>query len=341
MSVLTLASDPQDAQALDDAEAHHARLAGELAVHVKTLLAAVDRDPDGDAARPRTALVSFCDRALLPHAGAEEAALYPAARAMPEARLLVESLTGEHRRLTALVDALRSTAPDPVRTAADAGALQVLFEEHVAKENGLVLPLLAMTPEVSLAELLGHMHHALTGAASEDSGEDGEGSASGEDGEEAGAAAGRAPAAARRRRPNPSWTYGRYRTPCATPRSSAPWTPSRRAPRWCWSRRTTRCRCSRSSNGAGPAPSRWSTWSAAPRPGGCGCGSDTVRPTPPTTPPAPPTPTAPPPPPTAEPPVAPPARGKKEAPPWTADHSAGPVSCSARPAWPSRPPDRS
>lgn len=196
MSVLTLASDPQDAQALDDAEAHHARLAGELAVHVKTLLAAVDRDPDGDAARPRTALVAFCDRALLPHAGAEEAALYPAARAMPEARLLIESLTGEHRRLTALVDALRSTAPDPVRTAADAGALQVLFEEHVTKENGLVLPLLAMTPEVSLAELLGHMHHALTGAASEDSGDSGdsgedvEGSASGEDGEEAGGCGG-------------------------------------------------------------------------------------------------------------------------------------------------------
>ncbi|USQ86002.1 hypothetical protein NFX46_21135 [Streptomyces phaeoluteigriseus] len=35
MSVLTLASDPQDATALEGAEAHHARLAGELAGRVK------------------------------------------------------------------------------------------------------------------------------------------------------------------------------------------------------------------------------------------------------------------------------------------------------------------
>ncbi|USQ86001.1 DUF2249 domain-containing protein [Streptomyces phaeoluteigriseus] len=79
---------------------------------------------------------------------------------MPEARLLIESLIGEHRRLTALVDALR-TAPRPAGAAADARALQVLFEEHVAKENGLVLPLLAMAPEVCLAELLADMHHRL------------------------------------------------------------------------------------------------------------------------------------------------------------------------------------
>ncbi|MDW8804486.1 DUF2249 domain-containing protein [Streptomyces scabiei] len=164
MSVLTLASAPEDAAALEAAEAHHARLAGELAGRVKKLLTAVERDPSA-AERIHAGLVAFCDRALLPHAAAEEAALYPAAHGMPEARLLIESLIGEHRRLTALVDALR-TAPGPAGAAADARALQVLFEEHVVKENGLALPLLAMTPEVSLAALLTDMHHRLADGSS-------------------------------------------------------------------------------------------------------------------------------------------------------------------------------
>src|SRR4051812_25432607 len=144
MSVLTLASNPQDAMALQGAEAHHSRLAGELAGRVKMLLTVMDGDPSA-AEKIRAGLLAFCDRSLLPHAAAEEAALYPIAHGMPEARLLIESLIGEHRCLTALVDALR-TAPGPAGAAADARALQVLFEEHVAKENGLVLPLLAMTP---------------------------------------------------------------------------------------------------------------------------------------------------------------------------------------------------
>jgi uncharacterized protein (DUF2249 family) len=159
MSVLTLASAPEDATALESAGAHHARLAGELAGRVRMLLTAVDRDPIA-ARKIHAGLLAFCDRSLLPHAAAEEAALYPTAHGMTEARLLIESLIGEHRCLTALVDALR-TAPGPAGAAADARALQVLFEEHLAKENGLVLPLLAMTPEVSLAGLLADMHDRL------------------------------------------------------------------------------------------------------------------------------------------------------------------------------------
>ncbi|MEU2180608.1 DUF2249 domain-containing protein [Streptomyces thermolilacinus] len=159
MSELTLASSPEDATALRTAEAHRARLAGELAGRVKMLLTAVDRDQSA-AEKIHAGLVAFCDRSLLPHAAAEEAALYPAAHRVPEARLLVESLIGEHRCLTTLVGALRA-APGPSDAAADARALQVLFEEHLAKENGLVLPLLAMAPDVPLAELLATMHHQL------------------------------------------------------------------------------------------------------------------------------------------------------------------------------------
>jgi hypothetical protein len=122
MSVLTLASDPEDATALESAEAHHSRLAGELAGRVQMLLTAADRDP-GAAQKIHGGLVAFCDRVLLPHTAVEEAVLYPAAHRMREARLLIESLIGEHRCLTALVDALRA-APSPAGAAADARAVR-------------------------------------------------------------------------------------------------------------------------------------------------------------------------------------------------------------------------
>ncbi|MGW2745555.1 DUF2249 domain-containing protein [Streptomyces sp. NPDC001450] len=155
MSAVTLASAPEDATALAAAEEHHARLAGELAGRVAMLLTAAERDADA-AERIRAGLVAFCERELLPHAAAEESTLYPAARHLPDSRLLVESLIAEHSCLMALVDALRA-APTPFGAAAEARALQVLFEEHVAKENGLVLPLLAVAPDVSLATLLGEL----------------------------------------------------------------------------------------------------------------------------------------------------------------------------------------
>lgn len=161
MSTLTLASDPEDAAAVEAVEAHHAQLAGELVGRVAMLVAAADRDPAG-ADEVRAGLVAFCDRDLLPHAVAEEGTLYTAARDLPEARLLIDGMLAEHRRLTALVDALRE-AGSAVRAAADGRALQVLFEEHLDKENDLVLPLLAGAPDISLADLLGGMHELLGG----------------------------------------------------------------------------------------------------------------------------------------------------------------------------------
>ncbi|MFF4659016.1 DUF2249 domain-containing protein [Streptomyces sp. NPDC001381] len=159
MSTLTIASDPQDAAAAEAVEAHHTQLAGELAGRVAMLVAAVDRDPAG-ADAVRAGLVDFCDRDLLPHAAAEEETLYPVAHDLPAARLLVDGMLAEHRRLTALVDALR-TAGSAVQAATDGRALQVLFEEHLEKENTLVLPLLAGAPDISLAGLLAGMHDIL------------------------------------------------------------------------------------------------------------------------------------------------------------------------------------
>ncbi|MFI8093194.1 DUF2249 domain-containing protein [Streptomyces sp. NPDC086080] len=161
MSTLTLASDPKDAAAVEAVEAHHAQLAGELAGRVAMLIAAADRDP-ASADEVRSGLVAFCDRDLLPHAIAEEGTLYPAARETAEARLLIDGMLAEHRRLVALVDALRES-DSAVRAAADARALQVLFEEHLDKENNLILPVLAGAPDISLAGLLAGMHELLGG----------------------------------------------------------------------------------------------------------------------------------------------------------------------------------
>ncbi|MFE7856089.1 DUF2249 domain-containing protein [Streptomyces sp. NPDC057403] len=162
MSALTVASAPEDALALEAAEAHQARTAGELAGRVALLTTAAGTDPSA-AERVRAGLAAFCDREVLPYAAAKEAVLYPAARTMPDARLLIVSLVAEHRCLAALVDALRE-AEAPADAVADARALQVLFEEHIAKENGLVLPLLAMAPGVSLAALLTRLHDRLPSA---------------------------------------------------------------------------------------------------------------------------------------------------------------------------------
>jgi len=55
-----------------------------------------------------------------------------------------------------------------VRGAAAARALQVVFESHLAKENDQSLPLLASSPDVSVAELLEGMHELLGGDSNAD-----------------------------------------------------------------------------------------------------------------------------------------------------------------------------
>ncbi|CCK25868.1 hemerythrin HHE cation binding domain-containing protein [Streptomyces davaonensis JCM 4913] len=172
MSTLTIASDPQDAAAAEAVEAHHTQLAGELAGRVAMLIAAAERDPAA-ADAVRAGLVDFCEQDLLPHAAAEEETLYPVAHDLPAARLLIDGMLAEHRRLAALVEALR-TAGSAVRAAAEGRALQVLFVEHLEKENALILPLLAGSPEISLAGLLSGMldilGHGHEGEAAESGG---------------------------------------------------------------------------------------------------------------------------------------------------------------------------
>lgn len=164
---LTVATNQADAAAVAAVEQHHAQLAAELASRVEELFAAADRPGGPDvsgALAARDRLVDFCSVKLMPHAEAEEQVLYPVAAQDQRAKLLVESMIAEHRMLRLLVDELAATAR-PVSAAALALALRVLFDVHLAKENELILPLIAADPSASLAQILGGMHELLGEAA--------------------------------------------------------------------------------------------------------------------------------------------------------------------------------
>ncbi len=159
MADVVIAPSEADARAAEAVQQHHAQMSGVLAGHAERLLAAVARR-DGDVAElAREQLASWCERELVPHALAEEGALYPSAGRTVEGRLLVDGMLAEHRVITDLVRQVRTG--ELLRAAAAATALRVLFDSHLAKENDLVVPLLLRTPGVSVAELLGGMHELL------------------------------------------------------------------------------------------------------------------------------------------------------------------------------------
>jgi uncharacterized protein (DUF2249 family) len=160
MDDVAIASTPADAAAAVAVEQHHALLAGSLALRVEGLVAASADRNDDVARQAREHLVEWCRAELVPHALAEEKAMYPAAQALPEGRLLVKGMLAEHVVIVSLVDEL-DRATDPVRAAVAARSLQTLFESHLDKENNLVVPLLAGASDVSLAEVLSGMHELL------------------------------------------------------------------------------------------------------------------------------------------------------------------------------------
>ena len=139
--------------------AHHRQLSGELAAHTVRLQAAAGEDQQL-VWRARDVLLDWLRAELLPHAAAEEAALYPAAAELPAGRLLVDGMLAEHRVITDLTGEL-AAAGSPVTAAAAARALAALFAVHLAKENDLILPLLLESGQVSVADLLAGMHAVL------------------------------------------------------------------------------------------------------------------------------------------------------------------------------------
>lgn len=145
---------------LEAAEAirgHHVELQGEFRRRVHGVLAAVrEGTPATDA---RDDVLAFLDHELVPHAMAEERALYPAGDVGLSA-LLVEAMIAEHRDIVRRIDDLRA-ATDPVEIVAGSSALLALFEAHLAKENDRLIPALLARPDVSLADLLAGMHELV------------------------------------------------------------------------------------------------------------------------------------------------------------------------------------
>jgi uncharacterized protein (DUF2249 family)/hemerythrin-like domain-containing protein len=160
MSTVAVATGAADSQAVEAVKNHHARLAGALAVQVEALVEAAARGDLPGAGAASDALVRWCDAQLIPHALAEEQAMYPRAHEDPRAALLVDAMLVEHQNLAVLVEAL-AQSDDPVRAAANAQALRSLFDSHLVKENEQILPLLAESSTVSLADILGGMHELL------------------------------------------------------------------------------------------------------------------------------------------------------------------------------------
>ena len=161
MTEVLVAKNEADLRAAEAVRQHHGEMAGRLDALVAGLgTAAADADA-GAVEVARLRVVEWCEGDLLPHARAEEEALYPAAQATTEGRLLLEAMIGEHQAIGDLVATLVASSGKPVQAAATAAALRAMFTSHLAKENDLVLPLLLQTPGVSVAELLGGMHELL------------------------------------------------------------------------------------------------------------------------------------------------------------------------------------
>ncbi|HEX7746809.1 MAG TPA: hemerythrin domain-containing protein [Micromonosporaceae bacterium] len=139
---------------------HHTELAAALTKLTGQLLEAAEAGDPPVARRRQNQLVAWLREELMPHAQAEEAGMYPAAAGLPDGRLLIEGMLGEHRTVAALVAEIEDAA-SPVAAAAAARALQAVFADHLAKENDLVVPLLVAAGNVSLAGLLDGMHEIL------------------------------------------------------------------------------------------------------------------------------------------------------------------------------------
>lgn len=159
MDTVVIASTEQDAAAVEAVKSHHAEMAGTLQALARRVASAADAET---ALAARDDLVRWAERDLVPHALAEEKAMYPPAHRDGRARLLIDAMLAEHQLILSLVEGLR-TAPSQVEAAAEARALAVTFESHLAKENEQVLPLLAGSPEVSVAGALAGMHELLGG----------------------------------------------------------------------------------------------------------------------------------------------------------------------------------
>lgn len=146
-----------DDEAAAAIRAHHVELNEDLRTRVSALGDAIRSGTDH--ARAQDAVIAYLDDEVLPHAAAEETALYPAGDTGITA-MLVRAMRDEHRNLVGHVGELRATT-GALDAAMRATAILALFESHLSKENDLLIPALVANPDVVLSDLLRGMHELV------------------------------------------------------------------------------------------------------------------------------------------------------------------------------------
>jgi hypothetical protein len=154
MSHVTVFSPRREAVAMAAMRRHNARLSATVAGYTQALITAVSLHRSSAAERVRLELWEWCRAELHDHAEAEERDLLSRAADEADGDRVAVTLRGEHETLERLVDEL-GVAEDGVQAVAAASAIRAVLEGHLARENEQLLPLLARSPYVSLADLVG------------------------------------------------------------------------------------------------------------------------------------------------------------------------------------------
>ncbi len=152
MSTLHLASSETESTAVTSLTNQQTEHVGALTLRVAALIKAVENSDGPQAITARAELITWAHTQLLPYLNARAATLYPAARGIDRARLLVESQLATTDHIADLVKKI-AEAPNPVQAVARASAAEALFSALAAADQGHLLPLLAQEPGVSLTEL--------------------------------------------------------------------------------------------------------------------------------------------------------------------------------------------
>ena len=151
MHDVTVFSPQREAAAIAAMEQENARLFSTLSGYHDALVTAAALQRTAAAESVRLEMLAWCRAALLPHARSEESRLYARARAEAEGALLVDSMLEEHASIDRYIEEL-GVASDAVRAVAASSALMVVLDCHLRKETNQLLPLLARSPYVSLAD---------------------------------------------------------------------------------------------------------------------------------------------------------------------------------------------
>ncbi|MEB3020988.1 DUF2249 domain-containing protein [[Mycobacterium] crassicus] len=160
---VVVATSAADSAAVDDVRSRYAELLGRQAALGAAVFAAVGTaGPAFDDAH--RAVQGFIDEGVRPQLRAALELIYPAAVSVERSRLLVEGLLGETQLIEqAAARIARDT--DRVQIAAHVEALRVLLEALFGKVADLLLPALAETSGVALADLTAQLPGIGTDAA--------------------------------------------------------------------------------------------------------------------------------------------------------------------------------